>query len=253
MRYLTLIMVCATLCSCVKNLSTDELFELCPYEHRYGSGAHYMVVPITMIPHQINYEIGDTLTVQMDFPDSLYDLAKDVTFLVEDFPFMPATALYRVRSDGWDSGYRLNEVLVEDKYSPTFNSQIDFADDMRGVSLYQDGRYNFEYKIVFETAGNYCTFIADQYVLNLGRFGDELNAEADAIEFEGKCSEAGFFNISIVEGDPHYDEYSEELVYLDQEVFRDNLARPDGVDKDLYGNGAIAIDWRGMFCFTVEE
>jgi len=205
MKYLAIILVSITLCSCFREPTTAELFELCPYEHRYGSGAHYFVVPITMSPHQMNYKIGDTLTVQMDFPDSLYDLAKDVTFLVEDFPFMPATALYRVRSDGWDS------------------------------------------------AGNYCTFIADQYVLNLGRFEDQLNAEANAIEFEGKCSEGGFFNISIIEGDPHYDEYSEELVYLDQEVFRDNLARPDGVDKDLYGNGAIAIDWRGMFCFTVEE
>jgi len=252
MKYLSILLLSFFLFSCTNKISLDEWKELCPYEHRYGSGAHYIVVPIDMIPNQQYYKLGDTLTIRMNHSDTIYDLAKDVYFNILDFPFEPVNLLYRIEEDSWHSGYRDNELIVDEKYMPRFNSQVNFSNDMRGHTIYQNGRYDFEYKLVFETPGNYCTYITDQYVANVGVFADVENAEQDAIDFEGKCPGAEFFMCHIVNGNTYIDKYQDELVYLDTTVFRDNLGRPDGIDRAIYGSGSVAIDWRGMYCFTVE-
>lgn len=253
MKYILLLAYCCLLFACPGNLSQEERFELCPYEHKYGSGAHYTVVPIDMIPHKQYYKVGDTLTVSMNFSDTIYDLAKDVHFYIPNFPFEPVTLLYKLDKNSWGQGYRVNELIVDEKYMPRYNSQSELSDDMRGHAIYKDGRYDFEYQVVFETPGNYCTLITDQYISNLGALAHIKNEAADAVDFEGKCEGAEYFICNIVNGDTHLDEYQDELVYLDKEVYRDRLSRPDNVDQDLYGTGQIPIDWRGVFCFTVEE
>lgn len=189
----------------------------------------------------------------MYFSDTIFDLSRETTFLIEEFPFQPTNLLYRVYDGGWDSGFRINELLIDDKYNARYNFQSDLSDDMRGFTLYENGRYEFEYKIVLETSGKYCTIISDQYEHNLGSGLSELNETANSIKFDGRCPDADFYIASIIEGESNIDEYLNELVYLDKEVYFDKLGRLNNLNRELFGRNALPLEWNGVFCFEVVE
>jgi len=254
MKYLPLLLI---FLSCQNTLlNKEEYYEVCPYELRYGR-SHYLEVPITISPHQKTYRVGDTMNVKMFFSDSIYDLSRQTKFKIEEFPFEPINLLYRVDIDNsdWASGYRINELIVdEERYNTRYNSQSEFSDDMRGFTVYENGFYHFEYNIVLETTGAYIITISDQYESNLGSGLGDLNDEIDAIEFEGRCPDSNFYICSVIEGDPHYNDFIDELLYLENEVYRGKLTSIERENYDEYfGSGGVAIEWNGVFCFEVLE
>lgn len=253
MKYILILIFALTLCSCFKGSSLEERFEVCPYEHKYGSGAHYIVAPINMTPHKQFYKVGDTLTVSMDFSDSIYDLAKDVYFHIEDFPFKPVSHFFRVEKDIWDDGFRVNDYIFDEKYQPIYGTTSLSADNIRSATIYEDGRYTLEYKIILEAPGNYLMLIRDAYNDYIGVGNASKNDETDAITFEGKCEGAEFFICTIVDGNPHFEDYYDEIAFLDTTVFFDNLGRIDNIADDIFGKTVTPIDWNGGYCFTVEE
>ena len=248
-KYLLLIIL---LGSCDQRLSPEDYFEQCPYELKYGR-SHYLEVPIEMIPHKEQYNIGDTLTVRMQFSDSIMDLSRQTKFKIENFPFEPLAQLLKidVNKDEWQSGNRINQILVDKKYSPRFNAFSSFPDDIRGFTIYKNGYYNFVYRIVLETTGIYCTRITDQYEVTF--IEDTRYEEINAIEFEGKCSDSPFYICSVIIGNPHIETYLDEIVYFDKEINRDNFARLEGRDQEHFGSGNSAIEWEGIFLFEVVE
>lgn len=251
MKYLLLSLLVIG-CTSSDLLLPDEYYEVCPYELKYGR-AHMLQVPVTMTPHQMTYQVGDTLTVTMHFSDSIYDMSRETAFVIEDFPFEPVTLLYRVNADStWDSGYYLNEVMVEDKYNPRFNGQSNRAADMRGFSIYEDGYYHFEYELVLTTPGNYLTVITDQYDVNL-LIDNMLNAHADSIEFEEKCPQSFFWIATTIEGDPHYEDFSKELDILDKVVHYDKWTTEEPTLIDVLGKGNSLVEFLGVYCFEVVE
>jgi len=231
----------------------EVVAEACPVETRYGR-EHSLEVPVIVSPHQITYRVGDKLTISMYFSDSIYDISRDMHYKIEHFPFEPITLLYRIQGDTtWQSGYYLNDVLVDDRFTPRYNGQSSKAADMRGLTVYENGYYHFEYKLVMQTPGTYVTVITDQYNSNLiGR--SELNAHADSIDFEGKCIYAAFNIASVIQHDAHYDEFLGSLIYLDKEVHRDYWHRIDKIDEESFGRGSGSfMEWLGIYCFEVVE
>jgi hypothetical protein len=250
MKYLPLLLI---FFGCYDSLSPEEYFELCPYELKYG-GSHYLEVPISVTPHQKTYSVGDTMNVKMFFSDSIYDLSRETSFKIENFPFEPANQLYRIEEDAWQSGYRLNELIVdEERYNTRYNFQSRVSDDFRGFTVYENGYYHFEYDLVFDTPGTYIIMTSDQYMFNLGSGLSDLNEQTNAIEFEGRCPDTNFFICSVIQGDPHYYDFLDELIYLDKEIQADKLARIENLDDEHFGSGGIPIDWNGIFCFEVVE
>lgn len=235
-------------------LTDEEYFELCPYELKLGR-EHVLQVPITMRPHQMIYQVGDTLTVRMHFSDWIYDLSRETAFKIENFPFEPATLLYRINGNStWSSGYNLNEVIVDEKYNPRFNPQSNRAADMRGFAVYEDEHYSFEYKLVLTTPGRYVTVITDQYEINL--FGDEeRNAKTDSIQFEGRCPQSPYRIVNVLEDDPHHLEFVYELLLLDNEVHRGGWQSNNPALEAKFGggDGFLNIEWIGVYCFQVVE
>jgi len=247
-----LIILCLFLAGCTdRGLSPDEYFEACPYELKYGR-SHYLEVPITMIPHKKEYQVGDTLTVRVMFSDSIMDLSRQTRFKIENFPFEPINLLYKVEEDNWESGFRVNELLVDElKYNTRYNVQSFKSDDLRGFTVYEDEMYLFEYKLVFNTPGTYVSMMSDQYEVNQGSGNGHRNEEADALPFEGKCPESFFYLCNTINGDPHLEDFLDELVYLDKVVYRDNLSRIENIDREHFGTGGLILDWIGAFCFKV--
>lgn len=98
--------------------------EVCPEETKYGQ-LHYLQVPITVSPQQLNYQVNDTLFFDFNFSDSIYDLNREMHYEIQDFPFRPVAAFYKINDESWESGYNSTELLLEDKYNPRFaNSSI---------------------------------------------------------------------------------------------------------------------------------
>jgi len=252
MKYLPILLI---FISCQNTfLNKEEYYEVCPYELKYGR-SHYLEVPITITPHQKTYRVGDTMNVKMFFSDSIYDLSRQTKFKIEEFPFEPSNLLYRIEDNAWESGYRVNELIVdEEKFKTRYNSQSSVADDMRGFTVYENGFYRFEYDLVFSKSGKYVIMTSDQYEFNGGTGNAHLNQHIDAIEFEGRCPDSNFFICSVIEGDPHYDDFIDELLYLENEVYRGKLTSIEKENYDEYfGSGGVAIEWNGVFCFEVLE
>lgn len=56
----------------------------------------------------------------------------------------------------------------------------------------------------------------------------------------------------IDSGDAHLDEFEEELVFIDEEVYRDKLGTIQGSLGPL-GSEGIGVEWSGFFGFEVVE
>ena len=247
-----------TMCmvSCFKNstLTPEEYYEQCPYELKYGR-PHLLEVPVTVSPHQLTYSVGDTITFTMRYSDSVYDISRDTKFKIEGFPFEPVTLAYLMQGDtAWLSAYYYNEVLIDStQYNPRYNPQTNRPADMRGFTVYEDGYYHFEYKLVMNTPGRYITVITDQYESNLGTLSHR-NDPANAVQFEGRCPQSNFAIATVIQGDAHFEDFIPELVYLDKEVHNDNWSRLDDVDKVHFGGGrGKFLEWIGIYCFEVIE
>lgn len=98
-----------------RDKDAEEFKKSCPYELVYSG--HYLRIPITISPHQLTYQVGDTISINTIFSDFVEDLGTQQTFQIEGFPFKPVSLLYRFY-DGleWDAGYRVNELLIDSIY-----------------------------------------------------------------------------------------------------------------------------------------
>jgi len=253
MKYYFLLIVFFSSCCIERGLDPEEYYRLCPYDLKYGR-QHYLQVPIDFIPHKKEYKIGDTLTVQLNFSNSIYDITRDTYFTIDSFPFEPVNLLYHIKNNDWQSGYRINELIVDqERFNTRYNGQSFLSDDLRGHVEYENSTYFFEYKLVFETAGVYVSLMSDQYEVNVGSGNAFLNDDISDFQFEGRCPQSALQICNVVKGDSHIEDFKTELIYLDKEVYQDRLARIDNVDQSQFGNGSIPLEWTGAFCFEVVE
>lgn len=249
MRYLVLCCM-LTLSSCRCN---DEDFKKnCPYDIDYPG--HFLRIPITITPHKLTYSVGDTVFINTVFTDSIYDLGTHHTFKIEGFPFKPLSLLYHFTdNDTYDSGYRVNDLFIDSIYNHVYNFSSNYADGYRAYTVYGDNQYRFESRLILKEPGRYVLLFTDLYQDHNGSGNGELNAEADAITFEGKCPTLGYYLCSMIDsGDDHLDQFEDELVYLDTAVYRGNL-RYDRNTLGALGSGSISVEFSGYFGFEVVE
>ena len=80
-----------------------------------------------------------------------------------------------------------------------------------------------------------------------------MNEAAEAIEFEGKCNRIPMNVVSILEGDDHMDEFMDELVFLNENIYRDGFISMDQGSTGPLGPGGLQLEFNGLFCFEVTE
>lgn len=231
----------------------EEFRKSCPYELAYSG--HYLRVPVTITPNKVSYRIGDTVRISTIFTDSIHDLGTGQVFKIEDFPFKPLALLYRYHNGlEWDAGFRVNSVRVDSIYQPKYNTSSNYADQIKGRTLYGGGMYSFEIEVVLNEPGKYILLFTDLYQSHIGSGNSELNAEADAITFEGKCPTLRYYICSMIEGEDNLELFENEMVHLDKVVYGDKLGSiHDRNSTGIYGVGSIGIEWSGMFAFEVTE
>ena len=230
-------------------LTHEEYFEICPYELQYGR-RHSLTVPLTITPHQLEYKVGDTMTFSTIFSDSIYDLSRETSFKIENFPFLPVALLYRFdKQFNWDAGFEINEMIVDSVYQMYCNIGSK-ALTCFFQTQYIDDNYVFSFKTVLNEPGRYCLIMTDLYQ---ERTGHDENVIANRIAFEGKCPETGLRVCTVLQGNPHYDEFKSEMIHLDKNVYRDNFQRLDDEENEIFGAGNQAFEWNGFFGFEVVE
>ncbi|MEA3446718.1 MAG: hypothetical protein U9R19_18530 [Bacteroidota bacterium] len=225
----------------------------CPYDMNYNG--HFLKVPITISPHKMIYSVGDTIRISTIFSDSIEDLGTQQTFKIEGFPFIPISGLYRFY-DGmnWDAGYRVNELSIDSSYNAVYNYSSNYADGFKAYTIYKDGVYYFDFYLVLKEKGRYIHIMTDLYQEHNGTGNSELNAQANAITFEGKCPDMGYYICSMIEGDDHLEFFEDELVHLDKEVYRDNYTSVYAENSyGIFGTGDLGWEFTGTFGFEVVE
>lgn len=247
--FISVCLLCCFSCGLIDNSGEDID---CPYEFTLFDDAHVFQIPIEVSPHRMQYSVGDTITFSSIFSDSLYDMNTKLKFKIEGFPFQPYSYLFRFRNDTlFRFSYTLNEVIVPEENNPRIISDT-YTDAVFGESAYRDETYNFQIQMVLQTPGKYVFLLRDKYNDNrlLGRH--ELNEEADAIDFEGKC-DATLFLAGTIIGDDHVDQCYDELFQLDERVFSGAYIDADGEEKYADGGLFRRWQWEGAFCFEVTE
>ncbi len=210
-------------------------------------------MPITITPHQLTYQVGDTIVISTIFSDSIEDIGTQQTFKIQGFPFKPITLLYRFYEGmNWDAGYRVNESSIDEIYEPVYNYSTNYADGYRAYTRYEQGIYRFELQLVLKETGKYVMLFSDKYQDYNASGNAELNDEADSITYEGKCPTLPTYICSMIEGDAHLDLFMEEIIHLDQTVYRGKLSSTESSIGPL-GAGGIAIEFAGFFGFEVVE
>jgi hypothetical protein len=189
------------------------------------------------------------------FSDSIYDLSTEHTFKIQSFPFKPVSLLYRFY-DGlnWDAGYSVNELYIPDEYEPFFRNSSNYADHFRAYTIYENEQYRFNMEVVLNEPGRYVMIFTDLYEEHTGSGAPELNDEANAINFEGKCAVLDYNICSIIEGDNQIEHFETEMVYIDKEINGDSFASIyDSNSTGVYERGGTAIEWSGVYGFEVIE
>lgn len=262
MKYLVIILLIG-ISACKDTPTYEELLALCPYETEYvGPGNYYLKVPLEIIPHKKTYLKGDTITYRMLFSDTIYDLNHQRDYVIKNFPFKPAFSFYRIENDDWVSGLKLdNPVIVDSKFNTRLvgsgnTGGVSIAIDLRGDTEYKDGFYNFEFQMVMNVPGVYILLVGDVIEsLNRRDLIDGLYPEY-VVDFEDKCPDADYYIRTVLEGDPHYDDFTEEVQFLDKEVYRDKISEENNINFELWGSGGVGrlnANWAGMFAFEVVE
>ncbi|MFK8105211.1 MAG: hypothetical protein AB8G15_22045, partial [Saprospiraceae bacterium] len=179
-------------------------------------GGHYLRIPITIAPHQLTYQVGDTITISTVFSDSIYDIGTQTTFKIEGFPFKPTSLLFRFyNGNNYDAGYSVNEFTIDSIYNPAYFYSSNYTDGYRAYTIHENNQYKFESQLILKEPGTYMLLFSDLYQDYNGSGNSNLNAEADAITFEGKCDNLSYFLCSVIDsGDDHLDHFMSNLVYL---------------------------------------
>ena len=232
----------------------EKFRETCPYYFRYNT-SHWLRAPLTVSPHQMTYQVGDTITFRYDFGNMIEDISAQQIFEISDFPFRPNSILYRVIDENrHDSGYRFNDIIVnEDQILNAQQSNLR-ADFFTAAIDYSEERYFFEYKIIAQEPGRYLMLHSDLSNETIGDFHDNAGKKfLENIDFEGKCPTLGFWICNMLQGDDHREEFIEELRYLDREVYHDGLGTLSE-DKPL-GNGTLSLvlEIAGFYGFEIVE
>ena len=260
MKYSIFLLVLITL-SCCHDNDADAFKNNCPYELDYNG--HYLRVPITISPHRLQYNVGDTIKINTVFSDSIYDLGTMQTFKIEYFPFKPLSLLYRfTKMDVYDSGYRVNDLNIDSVNNHVYNYSSNYADGYRAYTIYdsETNQYRFESEVVLKESGKYILLFTDLFQNHDASGNSDLNAEADAIRFEGQCIDENgnvllpYYLCSMIDsGDDNLEHFEEELIYLDEEVYRGDLRFNRGDPLDALGYGKISVEFSGFFGFEVVE
>ncbi len=142
-------------------------------------GAYQFEIPMTLSPAKEIYKIGDTISINSQFSDQVYEAVTDQFYSLMEFKFYPAFDINEI-SDSIRDQTALNnfEVIIDTvKYDFIEYVYSSGAVTYDGEYLYKDGEYSLEYKLIPKATG--------LYIFGQDSQTDFLNENQG---FPGKCN-----------------------------------------------------------------
>lgn len=259
------IVLIITIVGCLpNNISSEEYSELCPFELKYGRMFH-LDAPINISPHQMTYEVGDTINFSYKFTDTIFCHSREHDFVIGDFPFNTLFSLYRFDSEGWHSGLLENDILIDSIYAPlTVDGTSRWSVGVNSFATYIDNIYSLNLQLILGTPGRYVTTFYDRsWSVDEHDFLDGLHPEYLSVTNNSGCPDPRYRVCHRINGDPHYEAFSTEMTFLDENNYRGRLYSL-GTDRDdpIWGglnefgsheDQGRPAEWVGVFGFEVVE
>lgn len=233
--------------------SAEEKFSReCPYPKRYTNG-HQPILPVTITPHQIKYQVGDTIHVDVTFSDSMLDYNTKERFLIQHFPFDVGVKLWGFDAviDGYFNGFRYNAYSMDSAYFQRYDYNADRTDVIFVDLVEKNNAYHFSMKIILQQAGRYIFQFEDF----INRYTSELYDEKISnYTFEGKCPSFAVRPVCMIQGDNHNLSFESELLYIDKEIFFDlySTITIKNAWQSPFGSGGLKWEFSGTYGFEVE-
>jgi hypothetical protein len=241
------------LSSCGKESTADKFKRECPYKEEYSVAGHQLQVPVHIIPHQLKYKVGDTISIVVNMSDSIYDINTERTFKISNFPFKPLGLLYRFyNATQWDDGFRKVEYLVDTSNFIRTDGNGPHPEAMLLKYEYINNQYKLTLKLVLKEKGRYIFQLQDG--VNDLRSNSEEFKKIKSITFEGKCPTFAFYPVNMIVGDDQMSYFEKELLYIDKEEFYDGWKTIKFKDSWMspYGIGSFFWEYNATFGFEVE-
>ena len=162
-------------CSCEKDRDCDF------------DGAYQFEIPATLSPTLDTFQVGDTIRIQNNFSDQVYDKQTNQTYSLENFKFYPGTDIIRLDSVfRWGEGtvnYALDDfkVLIPTEYDYQVFTFSDGAQVLTGQFNYSEGRYKLDVSLIPQKKGLFVLL----HNSSLGARDQE-----DRQDFTGRCSDS---------------------------------------------------------------
>lgn len=239
-------------------LTYEEYNVLCPFDRKYGGLDFYLEVPLFIEPNQQTYKVGDTINFRLEVTDDIKDLSRDEVFKITNFPFKPSFELYRIDSSGWVTGYDGNAVAMDTIYNPrVIGASPQWSTNIRGWPTYIDGRYFLEMQLILHVTGRYVHLVGDVIeAVKRDFIGENYYPEYLDISNDSGCPLPHDYTVCyVLQGEPYYEEFAEELTLVDEEVKLDQICGVEGVNDHIWGGGGCRIpaEFSGIFGFEVVE
>lgn len=171
--FLLSILISMLFFSCEKNNS-------CNFE-----GFYEFKVPISLAVLSDTVHLGDTIILQANFSDQVYETKTNREYLLKDFKFYPATSIFRIDTDppNDDDLYSVIDddfeiILDSVKYDYQIFRYSDGSSALIGQYKYQNGRYNLIVKVIPLRTGLYTL----RHINRVGSYDERQN-------FKDKCSD----------------------------------------------------------------
>ncbi len=177
-------------------------------------GGYDFLLEATLSPANTTYSIGDTISVAMEFSDTILDRTTGRSFVLEDWGFFIFTSIFKIDNNPLLGGVETNfDLLVDDVFNMDLRTST--SEDLEFYSpnfIYENNTYSLAYKFIPKEPG-----------LFYFRLGVTPN---DNQTFEGICEKVGFTFNSFVESnegaDNNFEFVSESLDTSFQEAIFHN-------------------------------
>ncbi|MAN04799.1 MAG: hypothetical protein CMI35_17095 [Owenweeksia sp.] len=192
-------------CSCEKGWGCDV------------EGGYQFEIPATLSPALDTFHIGDTISIENDFSDQVYDRQTQQTYSLENFEFYPGTAIIRIDTlSKWGKAslnYALDDfqLIIPEQYNYEIFTFGDGSKIATGEFLYANSRYSLQLKLIPQESG--------LFIISHGIGLGSQNSD-DRQEFEGKCKDVSISGIAKLNGgsdnnisflnnspDPHWNDW----------------------------------------------
>ncbi len=205
-------------CSCEKGWGCDV------------EGGYQFEIPTTLYPALDTFQIGDTIHIQNDFSDRVYDRNSQQFFDLKSFDFYPITDIYRIDTpvSKWGPGTGNHaifefDVIIPDGYDYDIFQYSYGAKSLLGEFKYEEGKYKLDIMLIPNRDGLY----------TIRHFSRLVSLKANEVQdFPGRCSDERVEGYTVLNNNS---DNNRDLLLDSPDTLWSKIAYSNPIDYEKFG------------------